>query len=120
MIGDITRDCSEPPVTLLIESGHAVSIDVLDFRNWAGALVEVDGWTPGDLGFLVCDTPDGIFEPLKDEDSNYVEILNFDAVNARVVPARVFPSHFVKVWSMWKGMDIIQGGDRTLTFQLKG
>jgi hypothetical protein len=103
--------------TVVIASGANLS-DVIDFRQVAGAQVIIPASFQGDIGFYVCDTDDGTFVPLLDEDSAVIEI-DVTAERAQFFPAKVFPARFVKLWSQNAGSNQNQSADRSLVVMAK-
>ena len=92
---------------------------VIDFRDVAGAILHMTGaWTAAEVGFYVCDTVDGTYQPLYDEDDVLVEI---DVAGNRsyVVPADVFACRCVQLWSESAGAPTPQGAARVLRLSLK-
>ena len=102
-----------------IANGEALS-GVIDFRDVAGAIVHMPGaWTAADLGFYVCDSATGTFQPLYDETNTIVHIDGATAGRSHVVPADVFAARYVRLWSQNAGANENQGADRVLRLSLK-
>jgi hypothetical protein len=95
---------------------------VLDMRNYAGGVIIMpSAWTSASIGFYVCDTSDGTFVPLYDEDGSLVQISSPAASKAYSIPAEVYGAHYVKLWSQdGSGSNTTQAAARSLTVMLKG
>jgi len=92
---------------------------VIDFRDVAGAILHMPAaWTAADVGFYVCDSATGTFQPLYDEDGTIVEI-TAAAARSLVVPVELFAARYVQLWSQSGGMSENQGADRVLRLSLK-
>ena len=102
---------------LVILNGAALS-DVLDFRSVASAAIFVPASFLGEVAFKVSITEDGTFTALYDEDDALIEIAT-TAERWYFIPVKVFPCHFVKIWSQTAGVDTNQNADRTLVIMAK-
>lgn len=115
----ITRTTSK--AAAVIAAGAALS-NALNFNDFAGgAVITPAAWTSAGLGFVVCDTPDGTFVPLRDQIGNLVEItgIQTSAAAAYPLPDDLFPHLFFKLWSQNSGADANQAGARSLTVIFK-
>lgn len=102
-------------VTIAIDANVS---DAIDFRQVAGAQVIIPASFQGDIGFKVCDTEDGAFVILLDEDGAIVEI-DVTAARAQFFPPKVFPAQYVKLWSQNAGSDQNQSAARSLVVMAK-
>lgn len=106
--------------TLTIEATEAVTDDVLDFRAFASGIIMMpDEWTAADIGFRVCDTADGTFLPLYNEEGDLVQIASPQEDRAYSLPPEVFAAHYVRLWSQDAGADEAQAAERVITLTLK-
>jgi hypothetical protein len=104
-----------------IASGAAVS-DYIDFRSWAGAIIQMPGtWTAASIGFQVSNTSGGTYYPLYDDAGDLVQIASPAASKAYAIPAEVFGAAFVKIWSQdGSASNTNQAAERSLVVTLKG
>ena len=114
----ISRD--RDTVTVTIENGEALS-DTIDFRDMAAAFLHMPAaWTAADIGFYASPTGvAGSFTPVYENDTR-IEITGVAASRTLLVPAEMFPGHYVQLWSQNAGVDENQGADRAITLSLKG
>ncbi|MBW1801891.1 MAG: hypothetical protein JRJ85_14295 [Deltaproteobacteria bacterium] len=103
---------------VVIANGAALS-GAIDFSAYSGMSILIPAvWTSAAIGFYVCDTVDGTFYPLYDDEGTLVEATV--AVDTKVaVPVTVFPERFVKLWSENAGADENQGAERSISVTLK-
>lgn len=102
---------------LTIASGANLT-EAFDFRQLAGGQVIIPASFEGDIGFKVCNTIDGTFVILLDEEEELVQIVATPE-RAAFIPAKVFPAAFVKLWSQNAGSDQNQSADRALVVMAK-
>ncbi len=119
MTGKIFRETQAEKA--VIANGAAIS-GVIRFANMSGGtLLMPAAWTTANVGFKICDTADGTFLPLLEEDgSTYVEIVSPAVDTAYNLPAKLFGALYFKVWSSdGAGSDTNQGAERTITIAMK-
>ncbi len=108
-------------ITAVIASGEAES-GIIDL-TWAAGMGIV---TPAALdattviGFKVCDSKDGTFQPLYDDTGTLVTVtVDVAAAAAYAAPDGVFAWCYAKLWAQAAGADVDQSADRTFTIALK-
>lgn len=107
--------------TVTIASGTTLS-NPIDFKDYAGGIVHMpSAWTAASIGFQVATSKTGTYYPLFDEDgSTLLEIATPTVDEAYAIPAKVFASLWVKLWSQTSESGVNQGADRVLVVSLKG
>lgn len=107
------------PATILNGAAASEALDMRPFKEMQ--IITPAAWTAAKLGFQVCDTPDGNYVPLVEDDgTTYVVIDTVTPSRAVPVPAQVVGSAFVMLWSTdGAGNDTAQGADRLFSVVLK-
>ena len=104
----------------VIANGAAVS-DAIELSQFSGMIVQMPAaWTAASIGFKVCNTPDGTFLPLYDDDGLLVQIDSPAVDKAYSAPAPVFAAMYIQLWSQDGSASATnQGAARTLTVTMK-
>ena len=118
----LTRFPSKAIATILASA--AIS-NVISFADYSGGsvIVPTAAWTAANMGFTVCDTPDGTFVPLRDQAGSLVQIANVvaDTAAAYPLPDELFGCLYFKIHSCTTAdVDTNQAATRSLTVILKG
>lgn len=104
--------------TATIAASLALSSAIYTGPFSGGTISLPAGWTSADLGFQVCDTPNGTYTPLYNAAGNLVTI-TASADHAYPLPDELFGAHYVKLWSQSAGVDAAQAAERVITVHLK-
>ena len=92
----------------------------IDVHSWAGGNVYLPaGWTAAEIGFYVCHTTGGTFLPLYDELGTLLEIAGVAVSQAYRIPAEVFATGFMQIWSETAGVSTPQGAERIIQVEFK-
>jgi hypothetical protein len=108
-------------VVATISSGAAVSTPV--DSTWAaaqGLITPAALEATSKIGFKVCATSDGTFQPLYDEFNAIVEVpVTLNAARAYALPDKLFTWPYFKLWTQASGVDVNQTADRTFVVMQK-
>lgn len=115
----IRRSSTSNSVTIA-SSGNLSS--ALEMSGASGGIIQMPAaWTAASIGFKVCNTVDGTYLPLYDQDGVLVQIDSPAVDKAYTMPTELFGALYVKLWSQnGSGTNTNQGAARTLTVTIKG
>ena len=104
----------------IIASGASLS-GAIDMRKLTmGVLHMPAAWTAASIGFHVCSTQGGSFQPLYDKNGSLVQISSPAAACAYVLPADLAGCHWIKLWSQdGAGSGANQAAARSFTLDMK-
>jgi len=95
--------------------------DALAFQGNAGGIVLMPAaWTAASIGFKICDTIDGTYLPLYDDEGTLVQIASPAVDCAYSIPPELFGAAYVKLWSQdGSASSTNQAAERSLIVLLK-
>jgi hypothetical protein len=115
----ITIERATSNSVLTIAASAALS-EAIDMRPFTGGVISMPAaWTAASISFKVSAASNGTFQPLYDKNGTLVAVTAAAATEI-ALPAEVFGSRFIKLWSETAGADVTQDAARSITVSLKG
>jgi len=108
-------------VTVTIANGENQSGEI-DMHQYTMMIIHMpaQGWTAADIGFQTSYESGGTFQPLYDDLGNIVMVDGPTSGRNYQAPPEIAGCGYVKLWSQnGAGVNVNQGGDRTIVVSLK-
>jgi hypothetical protein len=104
-------------VAVIASSGNLSN--AINMTDVSGAEIHMPGtWTAASIAFKTSISSGGTFLALYDADGSLVQV-SAAASRAISLPAELFASHYVKLWSQNAGSNENQAGERTISVLMK-